>query len=603
MKSSKVTSRNSLLLFLFSSMMATVIGTWGFLEACPDNSFLDAIYHSIQLFTLNFDGGDGPTPWTIEIARWLAPLTLAGGALGATRLFFGERWKRWRAGRMLGHHVICGLGEKGWALARDLLKNRQKVVALDPAPDAEDAAQFCDAGGLLLRIKATSREDLIAANVARAVSLIAVTNKDEDNLALALAAAQLAEEANRKGSALDIYTHIGSVAYRDLLDRNDILEASSQHGSSIRTFNFHANLARMLLRDNPLETAGHPDGATNQERKIHLVLSDLCDTAIALLIHVARAGHYSGGRKVHVHVLTHGARKLLKSLTLRYRALGDCVASLNSIDVDGAEDATDFGDKTAQLIQNSAQDCFTVFPAFSDDRGRIDDILHLHECVPPGTVFRMPIPRGLKRLLDPVLTRKKDLATRLAEFPSPQDCSGYPAVFNDHLDEVAKSIHAVWLSENAEQIGQAEKKAKAQEDLGASATFKEEAGKLRAKATNKPWESLTEAQKDANRSQADHFWVKIRAAGLDPKSTTQDVWRDLCTANPERLELLAEAEHERWVASQRLAGWKKGERDDIKKMHPNLVPYCQLNEETKKFDRDAVKNIADYQLVALPKCN
>ena len=610
MKSSKVTSRNSLILFLVCSMLATVIGTVGFLEAYPDNTFLDAIYRSIQLFTLNFGGGDGPTPWTIEIARWLAPLTLAGGALGATRLFFGERWKRWRAGRMSGHFVICGLGEKGLTLACDLLQGGKKVVALDPGPDAEDADQFCNAGGLLLRIKATSREDLIAANVVRAVSLIAVTNKDADNLALALAAAQLAEEAERKGSDLDICTHIGSVAYRDLLDRNAILEASSQLGSSIRTFNFHANLARMLLRDNPLETAGHADGATNHERKIHLVLSDLSDTATALLIYVARTGHYSAGRKVHVHIITHDARKRLKSLTLRYRALGDCVASLDAIDVDEAEDATDFADKTANLIQNSAQDCFTVFPAFSDDSGRIDDILHLHECVPPhiGKGFRMPIPTGLKRLLDPVLTRNKDLAARLTAFPSPRDCSGSSAVFNAQLDGIAKSIHLAWLSENAKQICQDEEDAKAQQDPAKSATCKERADKLRAKATNKPWESrtevgLSEAQKDSNRSQADHFRVKIRAAGLDPETATPDfqtVWRDWCTANPQRLELLAETEHERWMACYRLAGWKQGERNDIKKIHPDLVPYSQVDDKTKEFDRDTVKKLADYQSAALP---
>ena len=220
----------------------------------------------------------------------------------------------------------------------------------------------------------------------------------------------------------------------------------------------------------------------------------------------------------------------------------------------------------------------------------------------------MPIPTGLKRLLDPVLARNKDLAARLAAFPSPRDCSGSSAVFNAQLDGIAKSIHLAWLSENAKQIGQAEENAKAQQDPATSATFMEKANKLRAKATNKPWESrtevgLSEAQKDSNRSQADHFRVKIRAAGLGPETTAPDfqaVWRDWCTANPERLELLAEVEHERWMACYRLAGWKQGERDDIKKMHPNLVPYSQMDDETKEFDRDAVKNLANYQSAALP---
>ena len=51
-------------------------------------------------------------------------------------------------------------------------------------------------------------------------------------------------------------------------------------------------------------------------------------------------------------------------------------------------------------------------------------------------------------------------------------------------------------------------------------------------------------------------------------------------------EMLAKNAHENW-ASQRIAdGWQYGpRRDDAKKEHPSLVPYEELPEEEKEYDR------------------
>ena len=59
---------------------------------------------------------------------------------------------------------------------------------------------------------------------------------------------------------------------------------------------------------------------------------------------------------------------------------------------------------------------------------------------------------------------------------------------------------------------------------------------------------------------------------------------------PEELEPLKEElsknVHEVWAAGRRSAGWKYGPvRDEQKKEHPCLVPYEQLSEEEKDFDR------------------
>lgn len=61
-------------------------------------------------------------------------------------------------------------------------------------------------------------------------------------------------------------------------------------------------------------------------------------------------------------------------------------------------------------------------------------------------------------------------------------------------------------------------------------------------------------------------------------------------ALPEELTALAEEiaknVHEVWSEGRMKEGWTYGEeRDDLKKHHPCLVPYKQLTEAEKEYDR------------------
>lgn len=52
-------------------------------------------------------------------------------------------------------------------------------------------------------------------------------------------------------------------------------------------------------------------------------------------------------------------------------------------------------------------------------------------------------------------------------------------------------------------------------------------------------------------------------------------------------EQLAENVHEVWSAGRIADGWQYGEqRDDARKQHPCLVPYNQLPESEKEYDRN-----------------
>ncbi len=52
-------------------------------------------------------------------------------------------------------------------------------------------------------------------------------------------------------------------------------------------------------------------------------------------------------------------------------------------------------------------------------------------------------------------------------------------------------------------------------------------------------------------------------------------------------ELLAKNTHEVWAQTRIAQGWSFGEtRDDAKKLHPCLIPYEELSEAEKDFDRN-----------------
>ena len=56
-------------------------------------------------------------------------------------------------------------------------------------------------------------------------------------------------------------------------------------------------------------------------------------------------------------------------------------------------------------------------------------------------------------------------------------------------------------------------------------------------------------------------------------------------------ERIAENVHEVWAKARMDEGWTYGEkRDDIHKKHPCLVPYDELPEEEKDYDRNTAMN-------------
>lgn len=108
------------------------------------------------------------------------------------------------------------------------------------------------------------------------------------------------------------------------------------------------------------------------------------------------------------------------------------------------------------------------------------------------------------------------------------------------------------------------------------------------------WDKLRDDLKDSNREQVDHIFGKFRQMGCIVHEV-KDRQILLMTFTNSEIETMAEMEHARWVVERLRAGWKWGdERDVTSKVSPYLVPWSELTDEVKEWDRDTVRKIPEF---------
>src|SRR5579883_3312958 len=111
----------------------------------------------------------------------------------------------------------------------------------------------------------------------------------------------------------------------------------------------------------------------------------------------------------------------------------------------------------------------------------------------------------------------------------------------------------------------------------------------RSDVTAVPWSRLPFDEREDNRSVADHVWTKARDLEVligpgTPGSSMLPGHADV--------EALAAAEHQRWIASRAIAGWREGTvLSEIERRHPSMRPWERLPEPTREKNRQLVRRI------------
>lgn len=77
-----------------------------------------------------------------------------------------------------------------------------------------------------------------------------------------------------------------------------------------------------------------------------------------------------------------------------------------------------------------------------------------------------------------------------------------------------------------------------------------------------------------------------------PRVPNQDELERAAAIMGEAVEAIARVNHDKWAAERIAQGWRfGGQRDDVNKLHPDLIPYEQLTEVEKRFDVEGAKAI------------
>ena len=106
------------------------------------------------------------------------------------------------------------------------------------------------------------------------------------------------------------------------------------------------------------------------------------------------------------------------------------------------------------------------------------------------------------------------------------------------------------------------------------------------------FDDLPEDIKFSNIDNAAHIPTKLLSIGYRIRHVKKGFKPFALHLTEAEIETMARIEHIRWSWEKRLNGWiSGGVKDDIRKTHPELIPYEELNESEKEKDRELVKLI------------
>jgi hypothetical protein len=546
--------------------VAYVLGCVGaakeFAAAGQERSAAEPFYRALQLFIMDDSMVTaGPVAsWEWEVARFLAPAAAVSAAVAACLALFHERLQIYRLRFFRQHVVICGLGRKGLALARDFRRHGEKVVVIERDETNEGIATCQQLRIPVLLGDATDRSVLEQSGVAAASHMVAICGEDGTNAEIALLAYRIMQgRSHRSSKTVRGFAHVVELKLCELFSHHRVF-ADLEDCFEATVFNIYQNSARMLLEEHPPDQGRIVRGDL---RTAHVIVLGLGRMGEAVALQLARTGHYASGKKPRLTVVDREADARRRSLYSRYPQFAQvCAAEFVTCD---AEDP-DMIQKVHRWARDPEAVVTIVVTLDGDARGlscALSILSHLGDHAVP-LVVRMSDDAGLATLLESEVGSAEALA-HVHPFGMPSSvCTR--RMLNDELDILAKAIHEDYVRRR----------------------------KLDDESTEDPstvpWEHLDVSLKESNRQQADHLRVKLRAIGCygrrgDHAGVAVDSLSD------EEVELLAQMEHARWNAERFLGGWRLGEKDNRARTSPYLVDWEELSEPIKEYDRQAVRQI------------
>jgi hypothetical protein len=547
-------------------VVSLVLGVIGYLQLGKINGlerpygFLDALYRAIGLFAF---GGtvSPPVPWTLQVARILAPI-LTGYAVIGTVLALAREQARVLAIRFFvrKHVIVAGLGATGSRLALALV-DHEPVVVIESDPNNERHAAARLRGVWVLVGEATDEVMLRRAGIRHARTLVVACGTDSTNVDVAAAATRVITEARLY--PLTIFSHLRDLDLWSSLAAEGATFGTLRPGVRLEYFNILATGAQLMLERDP------PFGPTvpgHDPEPRHVLIVGLDGIGEQLVLQIARLWTGLDPERLRITITGPTADRDLDDLRARYPSL-DRYCKLGSRELDLA--SARFQSGAAMVNADETSDVSHAYVSLDDEGQALLAALALHArpdtANVPVTVAVSDADAGIAILVE----------SEQGRFATIKSFGVLSAATSDELllrgtnELLARAQHAQWLrNEQAKGLDP------------------------EINPNMKPWEQLTEPQREENRRFADDLHVKLGLIGcmLVPLPLPDPAHKPFEFSDSE-LDLLSRHEHERWMASKLADGWTFGPRDDAKKIHDQIKPWEQLDESNKDKDRNAVREI------------
>lgn len=545
------------------AIIATILGTIGFDQYSISTHGLqltpfEALYRSLQLFVLESGALDASVPFTLEIARWLAPfITFFVAIKGILLLLHSKSSSLLRLKKIQQHAIVCGLGEKGSHIATGLLKKGLDVVAIECNEQTNYLSGLEKKGAIVIIGDAYDSSILQQAKVQSARYLITLTNKDTKNIGIIHQAHALIMPNNTQKSSitLNCYAHVGDYDTKELF-YNHALFSEGEKKFNAQLFNLYDRGARMLF-DSYAPDQYRP-AQKEDDPVVSILIFGFSPLAKSLIIHAARTGYYANGKKLSITIVDEHAEQSLASLALSKPALTQII------------DVKTYDMYINGLSTIAIQGILSTLPdaVYICMKENIPAITLSHRLRQLLVNDKTPVVAGLLQqdtLAQLLEGGNRSYNSGIYLFPLIDKTNNCDQVIGEQLDHEAKIIHDIYC-----------------DDQFALGDTREENPSLI------PWENLSEGMKDSNRGQADHLSIKLRAIGLSLVEAMMQ--KQPLTFTEQQIQILADMEHRRWMAGKLLDGWQhtSGKKDIKLKLTPLLIDFDELPENEKHKDEQSV---------------
>lgn len=565
--------------------LVAFVGARVYTDRIDDGDLADQVYLAAQTFTVSLDTPpeEATYPGELQIARFLAPLTLATGALLALAGLFRETRDRFRIWRTPNTVVVAGLGAVGLEAARSAKRQGYRVVTIE-ALDLEAVNTVRRLGIPVVTGDARERSTWHQARAKRATDIIVTCGHDQTTGEAAMAA--IAEIDRDRWywpwptkRPVDIRAHLDDRRLAALHER----QRTSRREGAIRPItlrSFHVNdlAAAQLLAMYPpcnLLPSTVPRvvlvGSSNLARAVLIQLArywsvarhcTFPDTRLAVLVASADAPSF-------VAETCHEVPDLERVL-----ALSTVTEHLHRPDV------------AATLLPGDTGRCTQVYVCEEDEAVGLSIALRLTDALSEEAVPERPVvvqtrvTSGPTRLVLEFDTHEE--TGRIREFATARVRSGARIATFSPLEVACEALTLLG--------GSVDQRARLTHNMyRAQRIAHPERHRGESDVKMNPWRDLDEKSKGSNQWQVEDMprqWAMLGVSDDYQRLTGAEVPIPIRWEEADRA---ARTEHIRWCGEKWADGWEYAPvRDEERKKHPDLLPYDQLPEYTRDKDRIAV---------------